>query len=122
MIVTQRSLGADKDESKKFINTPYIKFLYFFLRLIGTASVPLAFENILHFESLLIVKPRPIKKPHSAKLALAYIEQVGLNLHAWGINGEMQNLNIDIKNNAIYFGTAKMHLNTFFIVVLNWPC
>lgn len=84
--------------------------------MIGTVSVPFSLQKMLHLEMRLIVSPSPTKNPHSAKLELAYIEQVGVNLHAWGINGEMQNLNIDIKKIAIYFGIAKMHLKNFFMI------
>ncbi len=84
---------------------------------IGTGSVP-PFARGLHLQSLFAVSPKPIKNPHSAKQSLAYIEQVGENLHTWGINGEMQNLNIATKNIAIFFGILIINLNTFFIVHL----
>ena len=110
------SCGAETAEiiEKIFILTPYIQYLYFFFGLIGTGSVP-PFDFGLHLISLLTVNFKPIKKPHSAKQQLAYNEQVGVNLHAWGINGEMQNLNIATKNIAIYFGIEIIALNNFFI-------
>ena len=63
-----------------------------------------------------MLKEKPTKNPHSANASLAYVEQVGENLHAWGINGEMQNLNIAIKNKAINFGIFNINLNIFFII------
>ena len=69
-----------------------------------------------------MVSHSPIKKPHSAKLSRAYVLHVGVNLHVWGINGDMQVLNINIKNIAMYFGINMMifqrTLKNFFIIFL----
>ena len=80
----------------------------------GTVSTP-PFENPLHLSSLFVVSLKPTKKPHSAKQPLAYNEHVGVNLHTWGINGEMQNLNKAMKNIAMCFGTYITNLIIFFI-------
>lgn len=62
-----------------------------------------------------MVKFKPLKNPHSAKASLAYSEQVGEYLHAWGINGEMQNLNIVMKKRAMNLGMLTSVLRNFFI-------
>ena len=62
-----------------------------------------------------MVNLSPTKKPHSAKLSDAYREHVGVNLHVWGINGDMQNLNIFISPSDIYFGILIINLKNFFI-------
>ncbi len=77
-------------------------------------SVP-PFALGLHLRMRLIVRNKPTKNPHSAKLWLAYIEQDGENLHAWGINGEMQNLNSATNPKQIYFGILMTILKNFFI-------
>ena len=81
---------------------------------IGTLSGP-PFDLELHLSNLLIVNFKPIKNPHSANAWLAYEEHVGVNLHTWGISGEMQNLNTFTKNIAILFGIDKINLKIFFI-------
>ena len=82
----------------------------------GTGSNP-PFDHGAQRKSRLIVRCKPIKNPHSAKHSLAYSEQVGVNLHTWGINGEMQNLNMFTKNIAIYFGIEIINLKNFFILL-----
>lgn len=84
----------------------------------GTLSRPDCLLKGLHLKSLEIVNFSPIKNPHCAKLSLAYCEQVGVNLHVWGIKGDMQNLNNKIKPSAIYLGILIIAFSTFFIVFL----
>ena len=80
----------------------------------GTGSNP-PFDHGPQRKSRLAVRCKPTKNPHSAKHCLAYSEQVGVNLHTWGRNGEMQNLNILTKNIAIYFGIEMINCKILFI-------